>query len=565
MPLQPQVIAHTHMVVAGHYLAAQAGFEILEAGGNAVDAGVAAGLALGVLHSDQVSVAGVAPMLIHMPERDVLVAIAGLGPWPMATDVEALRRTHGESLQPGIHRTVVPAAPDAWIKALRLYGTLSFGEVAHQAIRFAHEGFTVHPVMHRFISTYRERYRLWPQNEAIYLPDGNVPEIGSRFVQQDLAASLQYMADEEAAAAGNGREAGLQAARDAFYRGDIARRMVRFQEENGGWLSQADLDAYDSPVEAPLARRFMGRTIYSCGPWCQGPSLLQMLAVLDGSGHADLAHNCAESLHLIAESIKLAFADREAFYTDPALADVPMDRLLSDAYAAERRALIDPERAFAGLPPAGDGRVTPTGARAAGDPGLAADTSYCCAVDRHGNVFSATPSDVSFDSPIVPGLGFPPSARGSQSRLDPAHPACAAPGKRPRLTPNPALALDGRDWAMPFGAPGGDAQPQGMLQVLLNHLVHGMEIQEAIEAPRLSTFSQPDSFAPHQAHPGRVELEGRIPETVRAALAAKGHDARRGEDFAANVAGVCAISADFRRGRIAGGADPRRSGRAIGW
>lgn len=570
MPLQPQVIAHTHMVVAGHYLAAQAGFEILEAGGNAIDAGIAAGLALGVVHSDQVSIAGVAPMIIHMPSRDVLVSIAGLGPWPAAADPAVFRERHGGVVPPGILCAVVPAAPDAWIKALRLYGTMSFAEVARAAIRYAAEGFTVHPVMHDFIARYQDRYRLWPQNAAIYLPDDAVPEVGQRFVQRDLAASLQYMADEEAAAGHRGREAGLAAARDAFYRGDIAARIAAFHAENGGWLTREDLAAYDSPVEPPLSRRFGDRTVHACGPWCQGPTLLQMLAVLEGSGFERLAHNSAESLHLVAESIKLAFADRERFYTDPAFADVPMARLLSDAYAAERRALIDPAQAFPGLPPAGDGGVADAADRRAdagpkGELPPAADTSYCCAVDRDGNVFSATPSDVSFDSPIVPGLGFPPSARGSQSRVTAGHPACLAPGKRPRLTPNPALALDGKGWVMPFGAPGGDAQPQGMLQVLLNHLVHGMEIQEAIEAPRIATFSQPDSFSPHEAHPGRLDAEGRIPEAVTDGLAKRGHDVRRGADFARNVAGVCAISADLRRGRIAGGADPRRSGRAVGW
>jgi gamma-glutamyltranspeptidase/glutathione hydrolase len=196
---------------------------------------------------------------------------------------------------------------------------------------------------------------------------------------------------------------------------------------------------------------------------------------------------------------------------------------------------------------------------------LDGDTSYVCVVDRHGNAFSATPSDVSWDGPVIPGLGFCPSSRGSQSWAVPGHPSSVAPGKRPRLTPNPALARRGGRWVMPFGAPGGDLQPQGMLQVFLNHTVFGMGIQEAVEAPRFVTHSFPGSFEPHPYHPGRLDLERSIGEATGGALAALGHRVQWLPDLSIGTAGVCAISADLERGILYGGADPRRAARAMGW
>jgi gamma-glutamyltranspeptidase/glutathione hydrolase len=570
MPWQPQITGRRYMVSAGHWLAAEAALRILEAGGNAVDAGVAGGIALGVVHSDQVQFAGVAPIILHRAETDETLALAGLGGWPKAARLERFVEEFGGKIPLGILRTVVPAAPDAWITALDRFGTMSFSEVAGAAIRYARDGVTVHAVMHEFIRRGRDNYMKWPANAAIWLkPDGSPREVGDLLVQSDLAASLQYMADEEKAAAGRGRAAGLKAARDAFYRGDIARKIVAHQKENGGLLTAEDLEAHSTPIEPPVKVAFRGLDVYSCGPWCQGPSLLQMLRLLDGFDLEALGHNSVAYIHTVAEAMKLAFADRERFYGDPRFVEVPMERLLSAEYAAERRRLIDPKRAWAGMPPAGDipgdGGVSfaAHATRAPTEP--PADTSYVCVVDAKGNVFSATPSDVSYQSPIVPGLGFGPSARGSQSFALPGHASAIAPGKRPRLTPNPALALKRGEFAMPFGAPGGDTQPQGMLQVLLNHRVFGMDIQEAIEAPRFCTHSHPNSFEPHESRPGRLTVEGRIPEAATDALAALGHDVERLPDLSIGVAGVCAISADLATGLLSGGADPRRAGRAMGW
>src|SRR5688572_20536699 len=283
MPLQPMITGARHMISAGHYLASEAGHAILQAGGNAVDAGVAAGIALGVVHSDQVQFSGVAPMVIHLAERDETVTISGLGGWPRAARLETFVEEHGGTIPIGILRTVVPAAPDAWILALERYGTMSFGDVAAAAIRYAREGFTMHPVMAHYIAKNADGYRRWPQNAAIYLPGGRPPREGELFVQADLARSLQHMADEERAAARRGRAAGLAAARDAFYRGDLAAAMARYHRDNGGWLTLDDLAAYRSEIEPPARTSFHGTEVLTCGAWCQGPVLLQMLSLLAGA------------------------------------------------------------------------------------------------------------------------------------------------------------------------------------------------------------------------------------------------------------------------------------------
>jgi gamma-glutamyltranspeptidase / glutathione hydrolase len=559
------ITAARYMVSTGHYLATEAGHAILQAGGNAIDAAVAAGIALGVVHSDQVQFSGVAPMVIYLAERDEVLTIAGLGGWPRATDVDALLANKAIPL--GIERTVVPAAPDAWILALERYGTMTFGDVAAAAIRYARDGFTVHPVMAHFIERYEASYRRWPQNAAIWLPDGRPPREGERFVQTDLARSLQFMVDEERGAGRHGRLAGLRAARDAFYRGDLAQAMAKYHADNGGWLTADDLADYRSEIAAPVGATFRDTEVLTCGAWCQGPVLLQFLTLLDGYDLKSLGHNSPAYVHLVTEAMKLGFADRERYYGDPRFVDVPRDTLRSAAYAEERRRLIRDDRAWPEMPPAG--RVPGHEPRSAPPPAgvnsarLPGDTSYVCVVDRRGNVVSATPSDSSWDGPVIPGLGFVPSTRGSQSFANPEHASCPAPGKRPRLTPNPALARRGRSWFMPFGAPGGDLQAQGMLQVFLNLVVFGMNVQEAIDAPRFVTHSFPGSFEPHPFAPGRLDLERGVGGGD--ALAALGHRIEWLPDRSFSTAGVCAIVLDRASGILYGGADPRRAARAMGW
>jgi gamma-glutamyltranspeptidase/glutathione hydrolase len=560
-PHRARIIGTRHMAAAGQYLAAQAAFQILEAGGNAIDAGVAGGIALGVVQSEYVGFGGVAPIMIRLAETGEVVTISGLGPWPRATRLERFHQEYGGKIPKGILRTVVPAAPDAWITALRHWGTMSYGEVAAAALRFASEGFAMPSLMSEIIAKSEADYRLWEQNAAIYLPGGKLPRPGDLFVQSDLGRVIAHMIEEEkAAAAKGGREAGLEAARAAFYRGDIARAMVRFHQENGGWLAAEDLAEFKSDVAPALKVRFGALEYHACGPFCQGPLLAQTLVMLDGTDLAAMGHNSPAYIHHISEVLKLAYADRQRYLGDPKFNDVPIARLLDPAYNAERARLVDPQRATPGMPEAGDLRPSPVG----NDPGEL-DTSYICAVDRHGNAFSATPSDGSAAAPVVPGLGFVPSPRGVQNWTDPKEPAVLGPGRRPRLTPNPGMVVKPGHWTMPIGSPGNDVQPQAMLQVMLNMELFGMTPQAAVEAPRFATFSYPRSSAPHGYDPGLMRLEGRIPAATLQAMKALGHDARAWPDWEWLAGAVCTIRADQKTGMMEGGADPRRPGAVAGW
>ena len=559
---RPTVSGPRHAVSAGHYLAAAAGFAILEAGGNAVDAGCAAGIALGVVQPDLVNFAGVAPIIIRMADG-TLETIAGLGHWPRAMPPDVFMREHGGEIPIGVRRTVVPAAPDAWITALERHGTMGFAEVAEFAIRYARDGFAVNWLLEESLASHAAEYAQWPQNGEIYLPGGRPPRAGERFVQTDLAATIQFMADQERAAASRGRAAGLAAARDAFYRGDIAAAIVKLQREEGGWLSAQDLADYRSRLEPAVRRNWRGHEVIVCGPWCQGPALLQALLLVERLGVAGHAHNSADYLHIIAESIKLAMADREYFFGDPQFVDVPVDRLLSADHIARRAAEVRMDTAFPGMPPPLDAAPPSLAASRAALPKVEADTSYACAVDRWGNAFSATPSDGSWAAPVVPGMGIVPSTRGSQSRPDPRHPAGAAPGKRPRLTPNPAMLLPAGGGVMPFGTPGGDVQIQAMVQMLLNVFHFGMDLQTAIEAPRVASYSFPSSFAPFEYFPGRLAVEARIDAATRAELSRRGHGVKEWPDWTWLAGSVEAVRADAASGLVTAGADPRRPAYAI--
>ena len=413
MTHRPTVYGTRHAISAGHYLAASAGFSILEAGGNAIDAGVAAGIALGVLQPDLVNFAGVAPILIRLADGTT-ESIAGLGWWPKTIPADLFMRDHGGKIPSGVLRTVVPAAPDAWITALRRHGTMRFADVAASAIRFAGEGFSVYPLLERSIGSHADEYRRWASNTAIFLPNGRAPKAGEKFAQTDLAATIQFMADQDRAA-GPDRLAGLDAAHHAFYRGDIARAIVRFQEQEGGYLSMEDLAEYSSAIEPVVRRGWRGHELITCGAWCQGPALQQALALVEQVGIDGLAHNSADYLHRIAECLNLALADREYHFGDPRFVDVPVDWLLDPATIARRAAAVRDDRAFGQMPAPLDFSTSPHAASDAGLPKVEADTSYCCVVDRWGNAFSATPSDGAGSVPVVPGLGIAPSGRGRKA------------------------------------------------------------------------------------------------------------------------------------------------------
>ena len=567
--LRPMLMGTRHMAVAGHYGAAHAAFAILEAGGNAVDAGVAAGIALGVLKSDLVNVAGVAPIIVYRAKTREVLTISGLGTWPCAVTPDFFIKRFDGRIPLGVLRTVVPAAPDAWITALERFGTMTFGDCAAAAIRFASEGFPMYALMSEIVGAHAEDYARWPSSAAVYLPHGRPPRPGELFVQADLGRTLQYMADEEKAASAKGRSAGLKAARDAFYRGDIARAIVAYHRENEGLLSAEDMASFRVAIESPVRTRFGALDVYACGPWCQGPALLEMLNILAGIDLKSLGHNSVDYAHVVVETIKLAFADRERYFGDPRFVDVPVEVLLSPDYADKRRALLRPDRAWPGLPPAGglDGRSAvappePTVERAAAG---GHDTSHVSVIDREGNVFAATPSDPSFDTPVIPGTGLCPSSRGSQSWADPSHPSCVAPGKRPRLTPMAALALLPDGSPMPIGTPGGDVQAQAILQVLLNMTVFDMNAQQAVEAPRFASYSFPDSFEPHSYSPGLLYVERRVPQAARDGLASRGHEIAEWPEFVWRAGAVCVQRADRSSGVISAGAEPRRPCYAVGW
>lgn len=563
---RPTLYGRRHAISSGHYLASAAGFSILEAGGNAIDAGCAAGIALAVVCADEVEIAGVAPIMIRTSAGEV-VTIAGLGHWPASIPPDLFMREHGGTIPVGLLQTVVPAAVDAWITALRDYGTMSFGDVAAGAIRFAAQGFAVYEYLAEQIVEYEDVIRRWPSSAAIFLPGGKPPQVGDHFVQRDLAATLQYMVDEERSAAARGRVAGLDAARDAFYKGDIAERIVSFHEEHGGYLTRADLASFRSRYEAPVRVRWRDFEVFTCGPWCQGPVLAQALLMLEHAGLDGMAAEGADYIHLVTEVLKGAFADREYRYGDPQFVDVAMDELLSEAHIAARVGAIDRDRAAAELPPplgvdASIAELLPVPGRSE-TASITVDTSYVCAIDRWGNAFSATPSDGSIASPVIPGLGIVPSERGMQSRPDPRHPAGVAPGKRPRLTPNPSMAVRDDGSVFAFGCPGGDMQVQAMLQVFLNAFHFGLDIQEAINAPRFSTWSFPNSFSPFEYLPGHFAVESRFDEAVLDELARRGHDISMWPEFTREASAVEAIYFDAATGFLRAGADPRQPAYAI--
>ncbi|MDB5810066.1 MAG: Gamma-glutamyltransferase [Betaproteobacteria bacterium] len=571
MSNRPTIMGTRHVIAAGHYLAAHAGFKILEAGGNAVDAGVAAGIAMGVLQTDKVSFGGVAPLIVYLAKKKEIHCIDGLGVWPKAVTPDFFQKFHGGKIPPNELRSVVPAAPDSWITALERFGTMTFGEVASAAIRFASEGFPMYPLMSEFITKNQSSYERYPASKKIFLPKGKPPQPGEMFVQADLGRTLQYMADVEKANKRKGRRLALRAARDAFYKGDIAAAIVKHHQKVGGLMRMEDFAEFSIKFEPTVKAKFNGVEVHACGPWSQGPVLPMALNILKNDNLQALGHNSPEYIHVVTEALKLAFADRHQHFGDPNFVKVPIKGLMSDKYAVHRRGMIAADRASPGMPFAGNPAtledlphrwMTPAQSEEAPGPG---DTTYTCCIDRHGNAFSATPSDGSNNSPVIPGVGLVCSGRGTQSWSDPTHPCSVAPGKRPRLTPSPALAFKNGKVLMPFGTPGGDVQPQSMLQVFLNVNVFGMDAQDAIEAPRFANYSFPGSFEPHAYYPGRLYLEGRIPAAAGEVLKQLGHKVHWWDDYTWLAGAPCTIVVDQKTGILHGGADPRRPAYVLGW
>ncbi len=557
------------MVSSCHYLASLAGLRMFPRGGSAIDAGVAAGIALNVVEPHLTSLGGVAPIMLFTRGMRAPITIDGLGRAPAAATLQAHLAKWGYDMPHGISRAVVPAAVDAWLTALAGHGRLTLADVLAPAIELA-DGFPVGPRLARGLARGAEMIRRWPTTAATFLPNGRPPDVGEVLTQRDLAAFLRRLVAIEHAHAGRGRAAAILAARDACYRGDIAREIAQSAAREGGFLTYEDLASYSVSVEEPAWTTYRGYDVYATGAWSQGPVVPQTLNLLEGFDVASLGHSSADHLHVLAESLKLAFADREAYVGDPRFVDVPLAGMLSKEYAAERRGQIDLRRAEPALPQAGDpwrhegrtGRVPAPPRPLAG--ASSGDTSYVSAMDHEGNAFSATPSDPAVGGPLVPGLGLIISTRGAQFWLDEGHASVLAPRKRPRLTPCPGMVLRNGKVYLSFGSPGEDAQPQGMVQVLSNIVDFGMNVQEAIEAPRAISWSFPRTFWPHAYRPGLLLVEARVAQSVRDELRARGHDARDYPDYTPAASAVCAIAVDDR-GTLAAGADPRRDSLAVGW
>lgn len=568
---RPTVMGQTHMVAAGHYLAAAAGFRILEAGGNAVDAGVAAGICINVLQSDMTNFGGVAPIILYLAESREVVTISGLGRWPKKASVAFFKEHCGGDIPSGVLRSVTPAAAGAWLLALERFGTLPFSEVVAPALELAGRGFPMHQFLHDNLVTNRDDVARFPLNARIFLPGGVPPPVGQIVRQPELANTFRRLIAVEAKS--GPREAGLRAAREFFYKGDIARAMAEFSRSQGGLMEYDDIANFSVRLEAPVKTTYRGYEVYSCGPWCQGPTLPEALNILEGYDLKALGHNTAEYLHLVVSALDAAFADRHAYVADPDFVRVPVEGLLSKEYAAAWRQRIS-DRAWREMPTPGDpwkyqrapqaATAAPVGAHALRvAPEL--DTSYACAIDRWGNGFSATPSDGVTETPLIPELGIIMSSRGAQSWVDEQHPARIEGGKRPRLTPSPHLVLKDDQLELVIGTPGADAQPQAMAQVLLNMFEFDMDPQQAIEQPRVVSYNYPGSGHPHAYHPGTMRAEARIPAEVCDRLRAMGHTVERWPEWIGTAGAPCVVRVDREKGILMGGGDPRRMSYVVGW
>jgi len=584
MTQRPTLLCARGMVVAEHYLAAEAGLRILHRGGNAFDAAVAATLVEGVVNPHMHTFGGELSALLYTAHDRRVLAVNGNTKAPRAATIEWFR-AHDLALIPmsGVLAAGPPAAPHALLSVLARAGTMSFAHVVEPALELADGGFPMHPALRGpapahllgdfSLAACSELFRTtWPTSGAIYLPNGTLPDVGTLIKNPDLAATFRTMIDAEDRAVGHGRSHGITAAVDAFYRGPIAERIADHARAHGGLLAIEDLHDYRSEIEPAVSLAYGDHLVHKCGPWSQGPVFLQQLALLAGFDLRALGHNSADYVHVVTEAAKLAFADREQFYGDPTFVDVPLRELLAPAYADARRPLIDLTQASLqqrpGDPRRGAALLTEGDVFAARDWGRG--TVYVAAVDAQRNMASFTPSGAWIPtSPVIDGVGFPLGTRVQTFFLDAAHPNALVPNKRPRTTLTPTLVTRTGAPTMVFGTQGGDQQDQWTLQVFLNQVVFGMEVQDAIEATRFSSVHFPSSFHPHHATPGGLRVEGRLPKAVCAELARRGHGVTVDDDWVQGD--VLCIRVDGERGVLRGGADPRGEisrrmpSYAIGW
>ena len=543
---------------------------VLRDGGNAFDAIVAGQAVLGLALPEMNGVGGDATLLIYDAKAKKVFSLNAEGTAPKLATI-AWYKTHqggkipvNDSLLAG----TVPGVVDAWYILLSRWGTRSFGEVLAPAIELAERGIPMSHVLDI------EDLLKYPTSRRVFAPpDGRMWKAGDIWKNPDLARTLRRLVEAEKAAASQGRAAALQAARDRFYKGDIAREMARFSEENGGLFRYEDFANYTAKLEEPVSIEYRGYTVYKNASATQGPAELFALNILEGYDLKQMGLNSADYIHTSAEAIKLAMADRDTYLGDMDFIHIPYNGLLSKEYAAARRKLIDAEKASLEFRPgdvapfAGAGYqpvAHPRDVDFEGHADHAGDTSYIAVVDRARNMVSFTPSLHSiFGTKVVVGsLGFIINCRGDYFSLVPGHANALAPGKRPRSTLQATLVMKGGQPFLVTGSPGADDQCMRTMQTLLNVVEFGMNIQQAIEAPRWSTRSFPASPFPHTMYPGDLGIEGRISEEVRAELERRGHKVEvHGPWSLNNSAGVLVEPT----GALSAGADPRCAASALAW
>jgi gamma-glutamyltranspeptidase/glutathione hydrolase len=580
---RPPVMGPNAGVSAGHPLTTGAAVEILQKGGNAFDAGVAAMLVGGVVEQDLYGFGGEGLVLVY-PQRDKKVtSVVGQGWAPKGATIQWYRERNKTLEGSGLDPVVIPGAPHAALTVLERWGTMSFEAVSARAIEYARKGFPMRPRTAATIERQRKFIETWPANARAWLkPDGTAYQPGDTIQLPDLAATLTKMVQAERSARSvqkRGRAAGIRAARDRFYKGDIAREMVRFLKENGAPFEAADFAEFFARVEAPASVTYRGYTVYKQGFNSQGPALLQTLNILENFDLQKLGHNSADYLHVVTEAMKLAYADRDSYYADPTFVKVPEKGLLSKEYAKTRAARIDMKRAepnqIAGDPLPFDDQVkewpfwiagrdpSPQPAREPDeiDPSLK-DTTHIAVIDKDGNVFDATPSGGWITGGVIAGsTGVALSTRGEQFWLDQSRAAQLRPRSRPRYTLTPSLVLRDGQPLLAIGTPGGDNQEQTILQALLNVLEFPgrwyPNLHTAFELPRIQTHHFLGSFWPHRIDANRLDVESTVPADVIEELKARGHNIRAVPPF--SISGCAtAVMIDLRTGNRLAGADPRR-------
>jgi gamma-glutamyltranspeptidase/glutathione hydrolase len=578
---RPPVMGRNAGVSAGHPLTTAAAIEILQKGGNAFDAGVAAMLVGGIVEQDLYGLGGEGLVLVY-PQRDRKVtSIVGQGWAPKGATidwyVERNRTLEGLGLDPA----VVPGALHAALTVLERWGTMTFEQVSARAIEYARDGFPMRPRTAVTIERMRGFIEKWPTNARTWLrPDGSLYAPGDTIRLPDLAATLSKMVDAERRARRRGRARALAAARDRFYKGDIAKEMVRFLREHGAPFDESDFAEFFARVEPPASVSYRGYTVYKHGFNSQGPALLQALNILETFDLQALGHNSADYLHVLTEALKLAYADRDSYYADPAFVKVPAAGLLSKEYAKLRASQIDMKRAMAsqaaGDPLPFDGAVREWPFWVAGrspsvtppppgpleiDPSVK-DTTHIAVIDRDGNVFDATPSGGWISGAVIAGnTGIGLSTRGEQFWLDKTRAAQLRPRSRPRYTLTPSLVFRNGGPLLAIGTPGGDNQEQTIIQALLNVIEFPAawypNLHTAFELPRLQSHHFLGSFWPHRIDLNRLDVEAAAGEAVIAELKARGHDVRSVPAF--SISGCAtAVMIDPRTGNRLAGADPRR-------